>query len=116
MRNARSATIAVLVFLLPGLAWGQESNTASTNTDQAQLKHAVKTQFEKLVAAFNARDAQAVMSFFASDVVLSYPGRPDGTYSEIKESFEKMFAPKPNVSVTYTTDIEEVQAGRWIGP
>jgi ketosteroid isomerase-like protein len=49
-----------------------------------------------------------VMSLFAPDAILSYPGMPDSGYDAIRQIFEKNYS-KSDIQGTYSADIQEVQ-------
>lgn len=76
---------------------------------QAGEVAAVRSAFEKLVRAFNAKDAQAVMTFFAEDIILSYAKLPDANYQTNKERFRQAFVPRPGITETFSAEIEEIQ-------
>lgn len=69
---------------------------------------AVTRAFEGLVRARNARDTDAVMSFFAKDALLSHPGSPDAGFDALREIFRKNYS-NPDLQGRYSADIEEVQ-------
>lgn len=69
---------------------------------------AVTRAFEGFVNARNARDPDAVMSFFAKDALLSYPGHPDSGFDALREIFRKNYS-NPDLQGRYSADIQEVQ-------
>lgn len=77
-----------------------------SNPESAQS--AVTRAFEGFVSARNARDTDAVMSFFAKDALLSHPGSPDAGFDALREIFRKGYS-NPDLKGHYSVDIEEVQ-------
>jgi uncharacterized protein (TIGR02246 family) len=71
-------------------------------------REAVTRAFEGLVRARNARDLEAVMSFFTKDALLSYPGLPDAGFDALHEIFRKNYA-NPDVQGRCSAEVEEVQ-------
>lgn len=69
---------------------------------------AVTRTFEGFVRARNARDTDAVMSFFDKDALLSHPGSPDAGFDTLREIFRKNYT-NPDLQGRYSVDIEEVQ-------
>ena len=80
------------------------AETCSPETAQS----AVTRAFEGFVSARNARDPDAVMSFFAKDILISYPGHPDSGFDALREIFRKNYS-NPDIQGRYSADIEEVQ-------
>lgn len=69
---------------------------------------AVTRAFEGFVRARNARDTDTVMSFFAKDALLSYPGSPDAGFEALREIFHKSYS-NPDLTGRYSVDVQEVQ-------
>jgi uncharacterized protein (TIGR02246 family) len=107
--NLHRRTLRLLAALTIATACAQATGARRAPATPPGDAAAVRRAFEKLVQSFNAKDAQAVMSSFAEDVILSYPERPDAGYREISEAFRKMFAPRPGVTETWAAEVEEIQ-------
>lgn len=71
-------------------------------------EEAVRRAVEKLARDFNARDAKAVMSNFAADVVLVSPNHPDVDYKTMDEGFAKAYEKPPATPYGVVTKVEEV--------
>lgn len=95
----RISPLFALSLLLAGVAPAAET---------CSPEPAVTRAFEGLVRARSARDTDAVMSFFAKDALLSYPGHPDAGFDTLRELFRKSYT-HPDVQGRYSAEIEEVQ-------
>ncbi len=69
---------------------------------------AVTRAFEGFVSARNSRDPDAVMSFFAKDALLSYPGSPDSGFDTLREIFRKNYSTS-DIQGRYSAEIQEIQ-------
>jgi uncharacterized protein (TIGR02246 family) len=98
----RIGPLFAISLLFAGALLGAEPS----NPESAQS--AVTRAFEGLVRARNARDPDEVMSFFAKDALLSYPGSPDSGFDALREIFRKNYS-NPDLQGRYSVDIEEVQ-------
>ena len=98
----RIGPLFAVSLLFAGALLGAEPS----NSESAQS--AVTRAFEGFVSARNARDPDAVMSFFAKDALLSHPGSPDAGFDALREIFRKNYS-NPDLQGRYSVDIEEVQ-------
>ena len=76
---------------------------------QAKDVEKVKSALDKLVDAFNKRDAKAVISFFAEDAYIINPTRGAGDLKGLSDSLEKEYAAPPEIPYTVLTNVEEIQ-------
>jgi polyisoprenoid-binding protein YceI/ketosteroid isomerase-like protein len=92
--------------VVPKPAAGQTAaqTPSPATTDGAAVRRAV----EKLARDFNGRDARAVMSSFAADVVLVSPDRPDVDYKTMDEGFAKAYERPLATPYGVVTKIEEI--------
>ena len=98
----RAGPLFAVSFLLAGAAG------ASDVAETCSPEPAVTRAFEGFVRARNARDTDAVMSFFAQDALLSHPGSPDAGFDALREIFRKNYS-NPDIQGRYSADLEEVQ-------
>jgi uncharacterized protein (TIGR02246 family) len=104
-RLRRASPLFTVWLLLAGATRAADmAEPCSPETAQS----AVTRAFEGLVRARSARDPDAVMSFFAKDALLSYPGHPDSGFDAIREVFRKSYS-HPDLRGRYSAGIEEVQ-------
>jgi uncharacterized protein (TIGR02246 family) len=106
MRPLRSLCRVGPLFAVSLMFAGASLGAESASPESAQS--AVTRAFEGLVRARNARDTDAVMSFFAQDALLSYPGNPDSGFDALREIFRKNYS-NLDLQGRYSVDIEEVQ-------
>lgn len=85
-------------------AAGQAPAPPRAADDEAAVRRAV----EKLARDFNARDAKAVMSNFAADVLLVSTDHPDVDYKTMDEGFAAAYAKAPTATYNAVTKVEEV--------
>ena len=95
---------AVSVLLAGAAGASSAADVAATCSPEP----AVTRTFEGFVRARNTRDTDAVMSFFAKDALLSYPGHPDSGFDALREIFQKNYS-NPDIQGRYSVDIQEVQ-------
>lgn len=93
---------ALLASAAPRPCAGQSHATSAAEEE------AVRRAVEKLARDFNARDAKAVMSNFAADVVLAAPNRPDVDYRTMDEGFAKAYEKPLATPYRVVTEVEEV--------
>jgi ketosteroid isomerase-like protein len=99
----------LIIFSIPGTltnAQGAPADAAASaqERDIAALRSAVIRSGE----AFNASDPDAIMSQYARDVVLSYPGLPDMDYATLAAGYASLRTLRPGVTVRTTPTIEEI--------
>jgi ketosteroid isomerase-like protein len=58
--------------------------------------------------AFNAVDPEGILSQYARDVILSYPGIPDMDYDTLAKAYAELRNRKPGVTEKTTPTIEEI--------
>src|SRR6187401_2419352 len=58
--------------------------------------------------AFNAVDPDAILSQYARDVILSYPGIPDMDYDTLAKGYAELRHRKPGVTEKTAPTIEEI--------
>jgi uncharacterized protein (TIGR02246 family) len=90
--------IALLMLFAAGCATAQKCAC-----DEEALREAIA----RSAAAFNSNDAEAIISQYAPDAILSYPGLPDLDYETLKKSYAAMVN-RPAGSAHTTPTIEEV--------
>ena len=71
--------------------------------DVERLRDAI----EMSAAAFNANDADAIISQYAPDAILNYPGLPEMNYDTLKKSYQEM-VDRPAGSAHTVPNIEEI--------
>lgn len=101
----RIAPLFAAPFLLAGAAGALRPADIA---EACSPEPAVTRAFEGLVRARNARDTDAVMSFFAKDALLSHPSSPDAGFDTLREIFHKNYS-NLDLLGRYSVDIEEVQ-------
>lgn len=96
---------AALLFVLPSL-----TNALEAQSSRERDSVAVRTAFLATVAAHNAQDLDAMMTHFAEDAVLSYPGMQDTglPHKPIREGFRKHLTPRPGIERVTSAEIEEI--------
>lgn len=103
-----STIFLVAISMVAATASAQDARTgdaaAAHERDVAALRNAILRSSE----AFNASDPVAIMSQYARDIVLSYPGIPDMGYDALVKAYAEMTAPKPGVKVKTSPEIEEI--------
>lgn len=77
--------------------------TAPDRADERALREAIA----RSAAAFNGNDAEGIISQYASDAILSYPGLPDMDYATLQKAYVEMVN-RPAGSAHTTPTIEEV--------
>ena len=88
-------TLACLALLLALVAAAPRPGAGQSPPTPTKDEEAVRRAVEKLARDFNARDAKAVMSNFAADVVLVSPHHPDVDYKTMDEGFAKAYEKPP---------------------
>ncbi|HEY0156545.1 MAG TPA: nuclear transport factor 2 family protein [Thermoanaerobaculia bacterium] len=79
----------------------------ATAPNPARDEETLRQAIVRSAAAFNANDAEAIISQYAPDALLSYPGLPDLDYDTLKKSYAEMVK-RPAGSAHTTPTIEEV--------
>lgn len=97
------ACLLIAMSALGARAGAQEAPSANEK-DVAVLRSAILRSAE----SFNKGDADAIMSQYARDIVLSYPGLPDMDYDTLVKGFREMVKRPPGVTVHTTPTIEEI--------
>lgn len=82
--------------------------TALSASAQERDVEALRSAVLRSGEAFNAGDPDAIMSQYARDVVLSYPGIPDMGYDALVSAYASLRTPKPGVTVRTSPTIEEI--------
>lgn len=82
---------------------------AQKNSTSPKDANDVRRAFNKLVAAFDARDAKTIVSFFAEDAIVISPLQPDADYKTVSEGFLKEYSVQPKETTTVKANIEEIQ-------
>ena len=104
MRYRLVACLLIAVSALGTQAGAQQAPPSANEKDVASLRSAILRSAE----SFNKGDADAIMSQYAKDIVLSYPGLPDLGYDELVQSYREMVKRPPGVTVQTTPTIEEI--------
>ena len=97
-RRMRYLPILLLLFI-----HGCASRPDPCACDVERLREAI----ELSAAAFNSNDAEAIISQYAPDAILNYPGLPDMDYTTLKKSYEEM-VDRPAGSAHTKPQIEEI--------
>jgi ketosteroid isomerase-like protein len=97
-------SLGVLLFLVSANVAEAQKTSASVNTASE-----VQQTFNQLVAASNARDAKAIVSFLAADVVLVSPLHSDYDLKMFNEDLTKRYAAPANEPFTVKGTVEEIQ-------
>ena len=103
MRYHFVACLLSAISILGARASAQEAPSPHEK-DVAALRSAI----HKSADSFNRGDADAIMSQYARDIVLSYPGLPDLGYDALVESYREMVKRPPGVTVQTSPTIEEI--------
>jgi ketosteroid isomerase-like protein len=103
MRYRLVACLLIAISTLGAQANAQEAPSANEK-DVATLRSAILRSAE----SFNKGDADAIMSQYARDIVLSYPGLPDLGYDTLVENYREMVKRPPGVTVHTSPTIEEI--------
>lgn len=104
----RAGPLFAVSLLLAGAIGTTSAADIAATCSPETAQSAVTRAFEGLVRARSARDTDAVMSFFAKDALLSYPGHPDSGFDAIREVLRKSYS-HPDIQGRYSAEIEEVQ-------
>ena len=80
------------VLLLIAIVSGLFAQSPSSTADSRQLFNTIAQMDTAIFNAFNAHDADRVMSFFAKDVEFYHDKDGLGNYSQTAEGFRKLFA------------------------
>jgi ketosteroid isomerase-like protein len=94
----------IRVFLMATLILGCATVSTKKKCDEEVLREAIAMS----AAAFNAGDPDAVISQYARDVILNYPGEPDLRYDVLKENYKQMLNRPPGVTASTVPTIEEI--------
>lgn len=81
---------------------------ASALADAAADAEALRKNIQTYTDAVIARDPDTVMSLFAPDILLSYPGIPDQDYETLKKEYTEEMKLRAPGAVTTRPDIEEI--------
>lgn len=100
MRYRLAACLLTAISILGAQASAQNAS----EKDVEVLRSAILKSAE----SFNKGDADAIMSPYAKDIVLSYPGLPDLGYDELVQSYREMVKRPPGVTVQTSPTIEEI--------
>lgn len=103
MRDRLVACLLIVISTLGAQANAQQAPSANEK-DVAALRSAILRSAE----SFNKGDADAIMSQYAKDIVLSYPGLPDLGYEALVKSYREMVRRPPGVTVKTSPTIEEI--------
>jgi len=109
MKPRRSTSSLLLWIVVSAFIPTADVYSQGANSAQSKDVKAVRAAFEKLVRAFNERNAQAAVASFADDSVLVSPLSPDADYKTISEGFMKQLAAPPEVPFTIKVNVEEIQ-------
>ncbi|HEX8288888.1 MAG TPA: serine hydrolase [Pyrinomonadaceae bacterium] len=86
---------------------------AQKDADNQSVRE-VRSAVEKLAAGFNNRDAEAVVSSFASDAYIINPTRGTAHFKDLSEGVTKAYAAPGKNPYTVLIEIEEIQtSGDW---
>jgi ketosteroid isomerase-like protein len=87
-----------------GAAPAAEPASTQQERDIAALRKAILRSGE----AFNAADPEAILSQYARDVILSYPGVPDMDYDTLAKGYAELRTRKPGFTEKTSPTIEEI--------
>ena len=99
---------AVRVFLLLAFLAFTRTTSAAEECD------ALRSTFEKWLAAYAKRDIAATMSLFTDDVSYSFQGGPDAKKADLKKSYRDEFA-RPQPSGKWLLEFEESECFGKVG-
>lgn len=108
MRSRLAAFVLVVLLLVAGAVGAQQPAGAGTVTwgaerDVAAIRAAVVHSGE----AANAGDPEEVMSLYARDILLGYPGVPDMDYAALGRGYREMLR-TPGVTLRTVPEIHEI--------
>jgi ketosteroid isomerase-like protein len=72
-------------------------NSSAHSAEPMALKDATAV-FNQWIAAYQAKDAEKIMSIFDKTLVYSSQGEADQNYAELKKGYQEFFATKPTPS------------------
>lgn len=104
MKKYWLTNLGVLLFLVSATVAEAQKTSAWVNAPSE-----VQQAFNQLVAAYNARDAKAIVSFLAADAVLVSPLHPDYDFRMFNEDLTKRYATPANEPFTVKGTVEEIQ-------
>lgn len=92
---------------IPGSAQQAKTEAASSSTQEKDIA-TLRSLAIKSGESFNAKDPDGIMSLYAPDVLISYPGIPDMGYEDFAKAYAGLRNPTPGVTVKTSPTIEEV--------
>lgn len=102
----KSAALVIALFAILFSASAQPSS--SVNDESHQLSETIAQMDAKLFAAFNAHDADKVMSFFTADLEFYHDKGGLSGYEETREDFRRLFHNSPDIRRDLVADTLEV--------
>jgi uncharacterized protein (TIGR02246 family) len=99
-----------LALLLAGCEQAGPNRETGAATDTAAAAEAVNRTEQEMLAAFQAKDATKLASYYASDAVLATPGRPASKGSEAVSKTLGEDLADPNFKLDFTNEKTEVAA------
>ncbi len=103
-----AACLLVALSVLGSTANAQEKPAGEAASSHERDVEALRKAILRSGEAFNAVDPDAIMSQYARDIVLSYPGIPDMGYDALVKAFAGIRNRKPGVTEKTTPTIEEI--------
>jgi ketosteroid isomerase-like protein len=108
MRTPILSLVCLLIILsIPGALANAQGAPAAASAHERDVE-ALRKAIIRSGEAFNASDPDAIMSQYARDVILSYPGIPDMDYAALVAGYASLRTPKPGVTVRTSPTIEEI--------
>lgn len=99
MKQQGTAPGKVRTRILAGLLFVTALIAPLTSASAAEMRMAdVTAVFNQWIAAYNAKDAEKIMSIFDKTLIYSAQGEADQNYNELKKGYQEFFATKPTPS------------------